>query len=104
MRRVCSLRWASGMAFACRFSTNGAIIWHLGTRPARRISRPIRDFHTPEAISSRFNDNAQPAHDWRLTTAPEQIRRLRPYKRDCIVAVEGAIVGGKCNLMVGRQA
>src|SRR4029450_1656910 len=35
-----------------------------------------------------------------LDTPPEQITRLRPYQRDCIIEVEQAIIGGKRDMMV----
>lgn len=89
-----------GLRVPFLYASNGTIIWHLDTRPSKRVSRPISDFHTPDALAGRFNDNAKPAHDWLLATAPEQIGRLRPYQRDCIVAVESTIVGGKRDLMV----
>src|SRR5437870_8333226 len=61
-----------GLRVPFLYASNGTIIWHLDTRPTKRVSRPISDFHTPEALSSRFNDNPQPAHDWLLATVPEQ--------------------------------
>ena len=82
------------------YASNGTIVWHLDTRPAKRVSRPISDFHTPEALAARFNDDPQPAHDWLRATPPEQIERLRFYQRGCILALEGAITGGKRDLMV----
>ena len=89
-----------GLRVPFLYASNGTLNWHLDTRPAKRVSRPISDFHTPEALAARFNDNPQPANEWLLATAPEQIGRLRSYQRDCIVAVEAAIAGGKRDLMV----
>ena len=89
-----------GLRVPFLYASNGTIIWHLDTRPAKRVSRPISDFHTPEALAARFNDNPQPAHDWLFATPPEQIERLRFYQRGCILALEGAIIGGKRDLMV----
>ena len=89
-----------GLRVPFLYASNGTLIWHLDTRPAKRVSRPVSDFHTPEALAARFNDNAQPAHEWLLATAPEPIGRLRPYQRDCIIAVESSIAGGKRDLMV----
>ena len=89
-----------GLRVPFLYASNGTVIWHLDTRPAKRVSRRISDFHTPEALGTRFSDNPQPAYQWLLATAPEQIERLRSYQRDCIVAVEAAIAGGKRDLMV----
>ena len=44
--------------------------------------------------------NVGSAHHWLRSTAPERVGRLRPYQRDCIVAVEESIIGGKRDLMV----
>lgn len=74
-----------GLRVPFLFASNGTLVWHLDTRPARRVSRRISDFHTPGALAARFSENPAPAHDWLRSTAPEQIRRLRPYQRDCIL-------------------
>ena len=75
---------------------------HLASRHATRETSFSSDqrLHTPEALGTRFSDNPQPAYPWLLATAPEQIERPRSYQRDCIVAVEAAIAGGKRDLMV----
>jgi type I restriction enzyme, R subunit len=82
------------------YASNGTLIWHLDTRPEKLVSRQLSDFHTPEAIEARFADDFAPARDYLLNTSSEQIGRLRPYQRECILAVEQAMLGGKRDMMV----
>lgn len=89
-----------GLRVPFLYASNGTLIWHLDARAAKRISRPLKDFHSPDALATRFAENPQPAHDWLRKTPPERIGRLRPYQRECILAVEDALVSGKRDLMV----
>lgn len=82
------------------YSSNGTLIWHLDTRPEKLVSRQLSDFHTPDALEARFTQDAAAASAYLLDTSPEQIERLRPYQRDCILAVEQAILGGRHDMMV----
>src|SRR5205085_10151233 len=70
------------------------------TRPEKLVSRQLSDFHTPEALEARFAYDTAEARAYLLDTLPEQIGRLRPYQRECILAVEQAIVGGRHDMMV----
>lgn len=89
-----------GLRVPFLYASNGTLIWYLDTRPAKRISRTLSDFHAPESLAARFAENPLPAHDWLRKTAPERIGRLRPYQRECILAVEESLIGGKRDLMV----
>lgn len=82
------------------YASNGTLIWHLDTRPEKSISRQLSDFHTPDALKTRFAHDIAPARAYLLDTPPEQIGKLRPYQRDCIVAVEQAILDGRHDMMV----
>src|SRR4051812_16257248 len=53
-----------GLRVPFLYASNGTLIWHLDVRAERHASRPLSDFHTPEALVARFADNPQPAHDW----------------------------------------
>ncbi len=77
------------------YSSNGALIWHVDTRPRKLVSRHLSDFHTPEALEERFSNDNSAGRSYLLDTPPEQMTRLRPYQRDSILAVEQAIIGGK---------
>ncbi len=82
------------------YASNGTIVWHLDTRPEKLVSRTLSDFHTPDALASRFDHETGSAANYLLDTPPDQITRLRPYQRDCIIAVEDAIMRGKHDMMV----
>jgi type I restriction enzyme, R subunit len=81
------------------YASNGTLIWHVDARPRKLVSRQLSDFHTPEAVEERFAKGPAAAN-YLLDTPPEQLARLRPYQRDCILAVEQAILGGKHDMMV----
>lgn len=82
------------------YASNGTLIWHLDTRPEKLVSRQLSDFHTPDDLEARFNQDTAAAKSYLLDTPPEQIERLRPYQRDCILAVEQAILAGRHDMMV----
>src|SRR6266481_609831 len=82
------------------YASNGTLIWHLDTRPDKLVSRQLSDFHTPDALESRFSHDTAAACAYLLETPTEQIGRLRPYQRECILAVEQAILGDKHDMMV----
>src|ERR1700730_5420633 len=74
-----------GLRVPFLYATNGTIIWHLDARPSKRISRQLKDFHTPEALDWFFGQDSKTPEDWLLTTPPERIDRLRPYQGNCIL-------------------
>src|SRR5438876_1788259 len=82
------------------YATNGEIIWHLDARQEKPVSQPISNFHTAPALEALFTFDQKAAHDWLLDTPPEIIIRLRDYQRRCTVATEGAIIGGRRELLV----
>lgn len=89
-----------GLRVPFLYATNGTLVWHLDTRPEKRVSRTVSDFHTPEALATRFAENLGPSQEWLKNTPPERIGKLRPYQRACILDVEGELIGGKRDLMV----
>lgn len=91
----------NGLRVPFLYASNGTIVWYLDTRTEKLVSRQLSDFHTPGALDARFaHDITAGAGAYLLDTPPEQIGRIRPYQRDCIVAVEQAILGGKHDMMV----
>src|SRR6266498_1204763 len=90
----------NGLRVPFLYASNGTIIWHLDTRTKKLVSRQLSDFNTPEALEARFARDASAAGSYLLNTPPEQIAKLRPYQRDCIVEVEKAILGNKHDMMV----
>src|SRR5439155_11178876 len=77
------------------YASNGTLIWHLDTRPRKLVSRQLSDFHTPGALEERFARDTSAGRSYLLYTPPEQITRLRPYQRECIIELERAIIGRK---------
>ena len=51
-------------------------------------------------MDERFAKDTSAGTSYLLDTPPEQLKRLRPYQRDCILAVEQAMIGGKRDMMV----
>ncbi len=90
----------NGLRVPFLYASNGTIIWHLDTRTKKLVSRQLSDFNTPEALEARFAHDASNAESYLLETPPEQIAKLRPYQRECIVEVEKAILGNKHDMMV----
>src|SRR5882724_5830580 len=90
----------NGLRVPFLYASNGTIIWHLDTRTKKLVSRQLSDFNTPEALEARFAHDASAAGSYLLETPPEQIAKLRPYQRECIVEVEKAILGNKHDMMV----
>lgn len=82
------------------YASNGEEIWHIDLRDEEAASRTLSNFHTASALAERFARDLKPAHNWLLDTPVEQIGRLRAYQRDCITAVEAAILQGRHDLMV----
>src|SRR6266567_1096738 len=90
----------NGLRVPFLYASNGTIIWHLDTRTKKLVSRRLSDFNTPEALEARFAHDASAAGSYLLDTPPEQIAKLRPYQRECIVAVEKSVLGNKHDMMV----
>ena len=89
-----------GLKVPFLYATNGEIIWFLDTRPAKRVSRRISQFHTADALEALFHYDAKPAHAWLLDTPIERIERLWPYQRQCILAIDSALINGQRQLLV----
>src|SRR5438132_13362635 len=81
-------------------ATDRSLIWCLETRPYELVSRRVSDVQTRDGLESRFSHETVAAREYLLDTPTEQIGRLRPYQRDCILAVEQAILGDKHDMMV----
>jgi type I restriction enzyme R subunit len=90
----------NGLKVPFLYATNGEIIWHLDSRPEKRVSRPISHFHTAPALAELFAFNQEPPYTWLLDTPPERIARLRPYQIGAITATEAAIRSGRRELLV----
>jgi type I restriction enzyme, R subunit len=89
-----------GLRVPFLYASNGEMIWHLDVRPAKRVSRQIKGFHSAEALQWLFERDLAPGREWLVLTPPERIDRLRPYQKNCILSVEKEIIAGKRDLMV----
>jgi type I restriction enzyme, R subunit len=89
---------SEGLRVPFLYASSGEIIWHLDVRPAKRVSRQLKGFHSPEALQWLFNQDSTPAIDWLIQTPPEGIERLRTYQGSCILAVEKEIIAGRRDL------
>lgn len=90
----------NGLRVPFLYATNGEIIWHLDARTEKPTSRQLANFHTPAALSEKFDQPAVPARNWLLDTPPETIAELRPYQVASIVATEAAMLAGRRELLV----
>jgi len=90
----------NGLKVPFLYASNGELIWHLDARPEKRISRRLSQFHSAPALEAAFAFDSKPSCQWLLDTPPEKIERLRPYQRDCIVAAEAAIIGGRRDILL----
>ena len=89
-----------GLRVPFLFASNGEIIWHLDVRPTPRVSREVADYFTPAALAERFTRNLTEADAWLCNTSTENLPRLRPYQRDCILTTERTIMGGRRHLLL----
>lgn len=62
------------------YATNGTIVWHLDTRQAKRVSRTLSNFHTPDAMSGLFTQDLRSAAAWLKGTPPS--RSTRWFRQD----------------------
>src|SRR5207245_1570109 len=90
----------NGLRVHFLYASNGTLIWYVDTRPGQLVSRSLSEFHTPDGLNARFVHDTTNSKNYLLDTPVEQIARLRPYQRDCIIAVENAITGSKHDMMV----
>lgn len=78
------------------YSTNGELVNFLDIRDSQNISRPITNFHTPEALEELMSRDSRP--DPRAMDI--ELPKLRPYQAESIAAVEAAIAAGKRQMLV----
>ena len=81
------------------YSTNGEVIWFRDIRDPMNRSRPIKDFHTPNALRELLKRDFAGACA-RLKALPNAHPKLRPYQKDANDAVEKAIADRKRRMLV----
>lgn len=82
------------------YSTNGELIFHLDVRKKENSSYEILDFHSPQAMSDRFNRNTRAAEAWFGNRPVSEIKRLRPYQIEAIEAIEKGLFDGKMRMLI----
>jgi type I restriction enzyme R subunit len=81
------------------YSTNGEKIYFLDVREEKNLSRQIFAYPTPDALNEIFERGSTSLSELPWSSLPE-IERLRPYQRDAIGKIEGAIKQGKREMLV----
>jgi type I restriction enzyme, R subunit len=76
------------------YSSNGEIVWFADVRDVIYYQRELRSYHTADALGEMWSRESASYAGW-LAAAPFDIEGLRPYQREAIAAVEGAIAAGK---------
>lgn len=82
------------------YSTNGELIFHLDVRKKENTSYELCGFHSPQALSDKFNRDTKSAEAWFENRPVKEITRLRPYQIKAIEAIEEAVINGKKRLLV----
>ena len=89
----------SGFRVPFVYSTNGEIIWYHDLRNPLNRSRPVAQFHTPDALSERlkekFESSCQRLADWENAHP-----MIRPYQAEANAAIEQAIRDRKRQMLV----
>jgi len=81
------------------YSTNGEVTWFHDVRHPLNRSRPVADFHTPDALAEMLGRDFE--HDCRaLTDLPNDHPKLRPYQLEANEAIERAIAERKRRMLV----
>lgn len=81
------------------YATNGEVLWHNDVRPEKSRSRKIAQFHSPEALKERFEQEFDAMCE-ALLKLPNDSPRLRPYQIEANSAVERAVADHKRYMLV----
>ncbi len=82
------------------YSTNGELIYYLDVRHESNLSREIKGFHSPAALSEFLKHDQTKGYQWLESTPIEENRKLRSYQLQALEAIENAIKKGKRELLV----
>lgn len=84
------------------YSSNGEKIFFWDVRGARNLTHEIADFHTPQALLDRHQNDLTAARryisDVPVEMGPED--RIRDYQVEAIQAIEQALLDGKRKMLV----
>jgi type I restriction enzyme R subunit len=88
-----------GFRIPFAYSTNGEVFWFQDLREQNSRSRQVARFHTPSALREFLARDTVATHAW-LQANPVDDSSLRPYQRDAIGSIEGALLAGKRRMLV----
>lgn len=81
------------------YATNGVQIWFADVRQNIYYERSISNFHTPLALQELFSRQLDESKQWFIDN-PNDIKRLRPYQKAAIEAIETGIIEDRRNMML----
>ena len=81
------------------YSSSGEQVYFLDVRDRMNISRPLGNFHTPQAMEELFQQETNQVFQDRLSELPFN-PRLRPYQTEAINAIEEHTLAGRRKMMV----
>jgi len=89
----------SGFRVPFIYSTNGEILWYHDLRNPLNRSRPVAQFHTPDALTERLKEKFE-ASCQRLSEWENAHPMIRPYQAEANAAIEQAIRDRKRQMLV----
>jgi len=81
------------------YSTNGEVFWFQDLRDPRSRSRQVAGFHTSSALKELLGQDLAEAEQW-LKGNPIDNPFLRPYQKEAIESVEGALLAHKRRMLL----
>ena len=81
------------------YASNGEVIWFRDARDDLNRSRPVRGFHTPNALRELLERDFDRGCE-RLSALPNEHSWLRPYQKEANAAVEQAVADRKRQMLV----
>jgi len=81
------------------YSTNGEVFWFQDLRDPRSRSRQVAGFHTSSALKELLGHDLAEAEQW-LKDNPIDNPFLRPYQKEAIESVEGALLSHKRRMLL----
>ncbi len=85
------------------YSTNGERIFFHDIRDGKNLSREVFAYPTPDALNEIIERGSTKLTELSWTSLPE-IEQLRPYQREAIKKIEGAIKQGRREMLVAMAA
>jgi type I restriction enzyme, R subunit len=81
------------------YSSNGEIVWFADVRNDTYYQRPLRGYHTADALGEMWVRDTASYATW-LASSPMDINGLRDYQAAAVKAVEDAIAAGNRSMLI----